>query len=136
MSLRWFLAAGLCVTLAAVAAASGGSEERFLPDPNKARVEDSPAEGSVNGKYRVLLRKIRVPQDKDSYGLFHDYGMYTGDSWAGYINLPPGHWVYKYPYWYIWRDCVKPNAPPIGVKQPLPQKQLDALPFQDLERTK
>jgi hypothetical protein len=117
MSMRWFLALGLCVALAAVAAASGDSEERNLPNANTARVEEAPSFPSVGGKYRVLLRKIHVPQDKASYGLFSDYGMYTGDSWAGYNNLPPGYWVYVYPHWYIWRDCVKPNATLPGAKQ-------------------
>jgi hypothetical protein len=130
MSMRWFLAAGLCVTVVAVAAASGGSEERNLPDPNKAAVEEAPSLPSVKGKYRVLLRKIHVPQDGQAYGKFTDYGMYTGNSWAGYNNLPPGYWVYVYPHWYIWRDCVNPNivVPPI----PLDGK-LDANQFKQIQ---
>jgi hypothetical protein len=127
MSKRWFLAPGLCVALAAVAAASGGSEERNLPDPNKAVVEEAPSLPTVAGKYRVLLRKIHVPQDKASYGLFTDYGMYTGDSWAGYINLPAGYWVYVYPHWYIWRDCVNPNATLPPGKRPQAPGQLQKL---------
>lgn len=110
MLMRWFLAVGLCVTLAAVAAASGGAEDRFMPNPNTARTEEAPSLPSAGGKYRVLLRKIYVPQDKGSYGQFSDYGMYTGDSWAGFNNLPPGHWVYVYPHWYIWREVANPNA--------------------------
>jgi hypothetical protein len=67
-----------------------------------------------------------VPQDKATYGNFSDYGSpgrtthptvvaYT--SWAGYNNLPPGYWVYVYPHWYIWRDCVKPDATLPGARQ-------------------
>ena len=119
MSMRWFLALGLCVALAAVAVASDSSEDRNLPNPSKAVVEQAPSLPSVNGKYRVLLRKIYVPQDTQAYGKFADYGMFTGNAWAGYNNLPPGYWVYVYPNWYIWRDCVKPNAtlPPGKVQQ-------------------
>jgi hypothetical protein len=115
MSTRWLLAAGLSVALAAVAAASDDADGRMLPDPNKARVEEPPQLPSVYGKYRVLLRKINVPQDTNAYGQFTDYGMYTGNSWAGFNDLPPGYWVYVYPNWYIWRDCVKPNlvVPPV-----------------------
>ena len=115
MSTRWLLAAGLLAAFAAVAAASDDYDGRMLPDPNRARVEEPPQLPSVHGKYRVLLRKIHVPQDTNAYGKFTDYGMYTGDSWAGYTKLPPGYWVYVYPHWYIWRDCVKPNlvVPPV-----------------------
>ncbi len=115
MLTRWFIAVGLGVAIAAVAVASGGSEERNLPDSNKARTEEAPPLPTVNGKYRTLLIKIHVPQDKASYGLFSDYGMCECPSWAGYNNLPTGYWVYVYPHWYIWRDCVNPNfvVPPI-----------------------
>jgi hypothetical protein len=115
MSTRWLLAAGLSVALAAVAAASDDYDGRMLPDPNRARVEEPPQLPSVYGKYRVLLRKIHVPQDTNAYGKFTDYGMYTGNAWAGFNDLPPGYWVYVYPNWYIWRDCVKPNlvVPPV-----------------------
>ena len=115
MSTRWLLAAGLLAAFAAVAAASDDYDGRMLPDPNKARVEEPPQLPSVYGKYRVLLRKIHVPQDTNAYGQFTDYGMYTGNSWAGFNDLPPGYWVYVYPNWYIWRDCVKPNlvVPPV-----------------------
>lgn len=74
-------------------------------DPtNKALVDAAPARATVNGKYRKLLRKIKVEQDRQSYGNFHEWGHYTGDSWAGHNNLPPGYWVYVYPHWYIWGE--------------------------------
>jgi hypothetical protein len=105
MILRAALWAGLIVlTLAAPAWAI--DRDAFAPDPVKARVENPLEKASVGGKYRTLLRAIRVPRDQASYGYFYDYGMYSGTNWAGYDNLPPGHWVYVYPYWYIWRDCA------------------------------
>jgi hypothetical protein len=63
-----------------------------------------PAKAHVDGKYQKLLRRIRVPRDKQSYSEFSDYGHYDGSEWAGYNNLPPGYWVYVYPHWYIWEE--------------------------------
>jgi hypothetical protein len=59
---------------------------------------------SVNGKYIKLLKVIEVPQDRAQYGDFSDYGFWGGTEWAGYTDLPPGHWVYVAPNWYIWGD--------------------------------
>ena len=63
-----------------------------------------PAKAHVDGKYRKLLRRIRVPRDKQNYSDFSDYGHFEGTEWAGYTNLPPGYWVYVYPHWYIWEE--------------------------------
>jgi hypothetical protein len=65
---------------------------------------DDLATASVNGKYETLLMTLNVPQDKGSYGTFYDWGYYTGTSYAGYSNLPPGYWVYVYPNWYIFKS--------------------------------
>jgi hypothetical protein len=62
---------------------------------------------SVKGKYRNLLRAISVPQDRQSYTDFREWGYYTGTEYYGYKNLPAGHWVYVYPRWYIWGEKVK-----------------------------
>lgn len=61
---------------------------------------------AVNGKYEMLLRQIKVPEDVDNYSEFNDYGLYQGTSYAGQNDLPPGYWVYVEPYWYIWRDLA------------------------------
>jgi hypothetical protein len=135
---RWFIAVALSVAITAVAVASGGSEERNLPNSNSARTVEAPSLPTVNGKYRMLLSKIYVPQDKASYGLFSDYGMCECPSWAGYNNLPTGYWVYVHPHWYIWRDCVKPNATlPPGALPPRVQGKLGGLqPGVELPLTK
>ena len=57
---------------------------------------------SVNGKYYNLLRTIYVPSDRGSYGDFYEWGKWSGTSWKGHTNLPPGYWIYVYPNWYIW----------------------------------
>jgi hypothetical protein len=74
-------------------------------DPeNKAIADAAPAKARVNGKYAKLLRRLKVPQDKQSYTEFTDYGQYPATDYAGYKNIPEGYWVYVYPYWYIWGE--------------------------------
>jgi hypothetical protein len=75
------------------------------PGPNPNAPDEVKA--SVNGKYSKLLRVINVPADEADYGKFSDYGLYSGTEWAGYDHLPPGHWVYVYPNWYIWEEKNK-----------------------------
>lgn len=66
---------------------------------------------SINGKYSQLLRKIEVPADAAPYGQSHDWGYWTGTSWGGHSNLPPGYWVWVNPNWYIWGHRKEPSAP-------------------------
>jgi RNA polymerase sigma factor (sigma-70 family) len=62
---------------------------------------------SVGGKYRRLLKTIKVPEDRTRYTDFSDYGYCDASAWAGYDDLPPGYWVYVYPHWYIWGEAAK-----------------------------
>jgi hypothetical protein len=55
-----------------------------------------------NGKYSNLLHALYLPDERESYGDYYEEGYYTGSYYEGYDNLPPGYWVYLYPYWYIW----------------------------------
>jgi hypothetical protein len=132
---HWLIAVGLCAGLVVVAAASDDSEARMLPDPNTARLEEAPSLPSVHGKYRVLLAKVHVPQDEQSYGKFNDFGKYQATAYGGVNNIPEGYWVYVAPHWYIWRDCVRPNfmlpggQPRPGPIQPF-ENQLGEAPFQ------
>jgi HEAT repeat protein len=66
-----------------------------------------PAKASAEGKYKTLLRRIKVPADREQYKDYHDYGQYQATDWGGYTGLPAGYWVYVYPHWYIWRDQAK-----------------------------
>ncbi len=73
-------------------------------DPEvKALIQAVPPKAHAD-KYQKLLRRIRVPQDQKHYTDFSDYGYYDGTEWAGFTDLPPGYWVYVYPYWYIWGE--------------------------------
>lgn len=90
-------------------------------DPeNKALLARIPAKASLNGKYVKLLRKLHTPQDRASYGDYHEWGSYDACDWQGHKNIPAGHWVYVFPNWYIWGE-VKDNTPPRGQITPAPQ---------------
>src|SRR6185312_11138863 len=52
------------------------------------------------------LRKFELAKDRDRYGDFYDFGYWSGTSYAGQENLPPGYWVYLAPNWYIFGDAV------------------------------
>ena len=77
------------------------------PSPAAAEVEaPCPPRAQVWGKYRTLLRKLTIPEDAEQYTHFYDWGHWPGTEWRNHKGLPPGHWVYVYPNWYIWRDCT------------------------------
>jgi hypothetical protein len=57
---------------------------------------------SAHGKYVDLIKTLDVPEDRDTYGDFNDYGAWGPGEWAGAMQ-PEGYWVYVAPTWYIWR---------------------------------
>jgi hypothetical protein len=67
-------------------------------------LEKALKKATVNGKYEMLLQQFKVEKDGDQYGTFRDLGLKETTDYAGFKELPKGHWVYVYPYWYIWRD--------------------------------
>jgi hypothetical protein len=90
-----------CAEQAAVTPPPGGGEED-TEGSSGGSPRAAGCDPSFGGKYVTLLRRIYVPQDARRYGRCRDYGRYTGSSWAGHHNLPPGYWTYRYPHWYIW----------------------------------
>ena len=58
----------------------------------------------VQGKYRVLLHILNIPEDVEEYGNFNDWGFAEVYSYGGYENLTPGYWVYVKPNWYVWAE--------------------------------
>ncbi len=65
---------------------------------------------SVGGNYCILLKTLEAKEDQKTYGDFHEYGPWSGSSYAGQKDLPAGYWVYLYPKWYIWG--ARRTAPP------------------------
>jgi hypothetical protein len=74
-------------------------------------LEETFKKAQVNGKYRMLLRQIKVEKDVDTYQEFKDLGFRDRKEYAGHTGLPAGHWVYAAPYWYIWRDLASVQRP-------------------------
>jgi hypothetical protein len=92
---------------------------RRTPPPELLPLERSLRKASAGGKYAMLLRQIKAPRDAEKYGDFRDVGTREVKEHAGHTDLPKGHWVYVYPYWYIWRDLAAAPRPkrPWGPEQ-------------------
>ncbi len=81
-----------------LASAAGAAEPTKAP-----RQLAQSCDPTFGGKYGVLLRRLRIPSDRGQYGACRDYGSWSGTSYKGHTNLPPGaYWTYSYPYWYVW----------------------------------
>ncbi|NND99943.1 MAG: hypothetical protein HKN47_21705 [Pirellulaceae bacterium] len=81
-----------------------------LPPAEPLEEQAALAKATVDGKYSQLLHQFKVESDFNQYGEFADFGRWNGESYAGHDNLPPGHWVYVYPHWYIWNQSAEPPA--------------------------
>lgn len=77
--------------------------------PTPSPTDESAA--SIDGKYSVLLKTLYVPNDRYTYNDYYEAGYSTDSYYTGHSNLPPGYWVYLYPYWYIWRDVSESPSP-------------------------
>ena len=64
---------------------------------------------NLSGKYRMLLRQIKV--NEPGKDLIVDRGFGKKRTYKGHKNLPAGHWVYVRPYWFIWRDTGAARLP-------------------------
>jgi hypothetical protein len=104
MTLRLMLA-GLVLTLTTTLTLTA----RDTPgdaDPVPLPLQEALEKARADGKYEMLLRQFRVAADRAEHGPFRDLGPRTVKEYAGLTDLPEGHWVYVYPYWYIWRDLT------------------------------
>jgi hypothetical protein len=95
----------MCVMAAGFLGASTPKAPRALP------LQESLEKARVDGKYAMLLRQFNAEKDFEKYGAFRDAGPRTFTDYAGLTGLPAGHWVYVYPYWYIWRDLAEKPTP-------------------------
>jgi hypothetical protein len=112
LELGGVLAAGaLAAALWVGVSASNGRAAAPAPTAAAADLEAALQKARVNGKYRMLLRQIKVDKDAETYQDFKDLGYRSMAEYAGYKDLPAGHWVYAAPYWYIWRDLASVQRP-------------------------
>lgn len=110
-------AAWLLIVPGQTAWAQGGDEEpegappRGAPPPEGAppRRRAAPSRwargcGGSTWRYRGLMRRLYIPQDRRQYGVCREWGRWSGRSYRGYTNLPRGaFWVWRAPHWYIYR---------------------------------
>jgi hypothetical protein len=73
--------------------------------------EDALRRARCDGKYEMLLRQIKVPQDGEKRSTFIDEGFRDDTEYEGHTDLPPGYWVYVAPCWYIFRDLAATPKP-------------------------
>jgi hypothetical protein len=108
-----WLAAILAISVVGISPAAQEQQEsvpRVSPNvPNLSgrvvAVEETPAAPAARrNQYRTLLKVLEIPDDGKTYGDFCDFGYWTGTSYAGHDELPPGYWVYLAPNWYIFKD--------------------------------
>ncbi len=104
------MGAGLLVVLSPVALRAGRNAKASHALP----LQESLEKARVDGKYTMLLRQFQAEKDFEKYGAFRDVGPRTLTDYAGLTGLPAGHWVYVYPYWYIWRDVAEKPMPKRG----------------------
>jgi hypothetical protein len=74
-------------------------------------LEESLQKARFNGKYMMLLRQFKAEKDAETYKDFTDAGVRDMPEYMGETGLPRGHWVYVYPYWYIWRELAAAPKP-------------------------
>jgi hypothetical protein len=100
-----FVLVGLATLPARIGAAEPGTSDGKA-SPEALPLGKALRKARVSGKYEMLLRQIKVPADAAQYADFRDLGPREVTNYAGFSDLPKGHWVYVYPYWYIWRDVA------------------------------
>jgi hypothetical protein len=108
----WLPTGALLMTVSLLIATESVKPEAKITAAEEKALAASLEKATVKGKYQMLLRQIKVPNDRVIYGDFNDYGSYQATAYANFKDLPAGFWVYSAPYWYIWRDLKttpKPN---------------------------
>jgi hypothetical protein len=103
------VAAGLWVGVSAALGRGAPAAASTTAAPTD--LETALKKAQANGKYRMLLRQFKVAKDAETYQDFKDLGYREMAEYAGFKDLPAGHWVYVAPYWYIWRDLTSVQRP-------------------------
>jgi hypothetical protein len=102
---------GVSAVLAGAALLALAFDAGAGPGPKALPAQEAWRKATCEGKYAMLLRQIKAPADAEKYGGFRDLGRRAGDAPAAIKDLPAGHWVYVYPYWYVWRDRTADRQP-------------------------
>src|SRR5262249_57282735 len=82
----------LLAGLFAMAGLSGSTVFGDPPDKDKtAAQEESLKKANVDGKYRMLLHQIKVPDDVKTYQQFKDLGFRDQREYGGHTRPTPRH---------------------------------------------
>lgn len=74
------------------------------PAASRLPCEKRPQKTEIKQKYSQLLHVLKLPEDCNEYGGFHDFGYWEGANYKGHKNLKAGYWVYQYPNWYVYKN--------------------------------
>ena len=106
--------AGLCgLGIAAVGEPQDSAPATPIPTGPAQEIEGGRVSGlpltpltksASRSRYKGLLKKIEVPEDREAFGDFYDFGYWSGGEYAGHKDLPAGYWVYLAPHWYAFRE--------------------------------
>ncbi|NCS92459.1 MAG: DUF4537 domain-containing protein [Leptospira sp.] len=68
----------------------------FLPNQEQLNI------ASLNGKYRILLETIYIPED-DINELVHEDGFYSTHKYKNRV-MPEGYYTYSNSHWFVWKE--------------------------------
>lgn len=84
-------------------------------------VAQAACDPSMGGRYSGLVQELHAPEAEARFGDCRDYGRAApadapwkagrGDAEAA---VPEGYWVYRAPYWYVWRARGRGCDPTFG----------------------
>ena len=79
----------------------------------------------VGDRYGNLLRRFKVADDVKDYSLFAEIGYFDAyPIYKGHKDIPPGFWVYAYPYWYVWERSNRSGKDELWRELPAEAKYL------------
>ncbi len=85
-------------------------EKGAMPKPLEP--EEALKKARADGKYQMLIAQIKDEAGYEANGAFKDLGLKSGAEVGNHKDAPRGHWVYVYPYYYVWRDLA--SAPKLN----------------------
>jgi hypothetical protein len=103
--------APLALSLAVVLATSAWGQQAPKSGPAREALplHKSLRKARAGGKYAMLLLQVRAPGGAEKWGDFRDLGPKTPEIPG--VRLPEGHYVYVYPFLYVWRDLAAMPQP-------------------------
>lgn len=88
----------------------------FVSESQSTDIPTLPAEVALvkarcGGRYSMLLHQSYAPNDLQRFGACYHRGHEKDGSFQQQPGSPAGHYVYVYPYWYIWGHDASQQQP-------------------------